>query len=114
MVRGRPLLKSLVQLKMEDHVASLAPRDAGYIRDWASLTEGEQVCVAQENGSEFYGRVDAVTEDGSVLWVHLAGGAGRRLFARSEGDFLWRVSRDVDSSQLPVVEGRPPVPSSGS
>lgn len=69
----------------------LAPRDAEYVRDWASLTAGENVCVVPENGAELSGQVDAVTEDGTILWVHLAAGAGRRLFARSEGGVLWRL-----------------------
>lgn len=97
MARGRPLLKSPVQAKAEDQQLNyLPPKDAEYVRDWAALATGQKVYIVQENGEELSGRVDAVTEDGTVLWVHLAGGAGRRLFTRSERGHVWRVPANAE------------------
>ena len=97
MARGRPLLKSPVQAKAEDQQLNfLPPKDAEYVRDWTMLAAGEEVYIVQENAGELSGRVDAVTEDGTILWVHLAGGAGRRLFTRSEGGHVWRVPAEAE------------------
>ena len=92
MARGRPLMKSPAQAISEDQQLSfLPPHDAEYVRDWTMLAAGEKVYIVQENGWALAGRVDAVTEDGTILWVHLEGGAGRRLFTRSESGCVWRV-----------------------
>ena len=81
MARGRPLLKSPVQAKAEDQQLNhLPPKDAEYVRDWAALATGQKVYTVQENGEELSGRVDAVTEDGTVLWVHLAGGRAEIIY----------------------------------
>lgn len=97
MARGRPLLKSPVQAKAEDQQLNfLPPNYAEYVRDWTILAAGEEVSIVQESGAELSGRVDAVTADGAILWVHLAGGAGRRLFTRSESAYVWRVPAGAD------------------
>jgi hypothetical protein len=76
----------------------LPPNNADYIRDWTMLAPGEWVFIVDDDAPEFYGRVDAVTEDGQILWLHLKAGAGRRLFTRTEGVLTWRVPETRDSS----------------
>lgn len=75
---------------------SLPPIGAECVRDWATLRTEENVYILPENGHELSGRVDAVTEDGAVLWLHLAAGEGRKLFLRSEGFVVWRIPVNRD------------------
>lgn len=58
------------------------------------LVPGQKVFVLEAVGRELYGRVDAVTEDGAVLWLHMDAGAGRRLFTRTEDGRVWRLTGD--------------------
>jgi hypothetical protein len=60
----------------------LPSRNADYIRDWTMLSSAELVLLVENDGPELSGRVDAVTENGLILWLHLNDGAGRRLFTR--------------------------------
>lgn len=77
---------------MHDHKPKfLPPTDAEYVGDWATLALGDDVCILPEDGPEVSGRVDAVTEEGTILWLHLAAGEGRKLFLRSEGLVVWKV-----------------------
>ncbi|HKU35632.1 MAG TPA: hypothetical protein VJP90_08800 [Paenarthrobacter sp.] len=52
---------------------------------------GDDVFLVMDGAELSSGVVDAVTEDGEMLWLHLGGGAGRRLYIRSEGEDVWRV-----------------------
>jgi hypothetical protein len=72
----------------------LPPNDADYIRDWTRLACGESVLIVENDAPELAGRVDVVTEDGLILWLHLEAGAGRRLFTRADGVLVWRVLGD--------------------
>ena len=69
----------------------LPPNDAAYIRDWTVLAPGDSVLIVDNDAPNLAGRVDAVTEDGSILWLHLKEGAGRRLFTRTDGAGVWLV-----------------------
>jgi hypothetical protein len=69
----------------------MPPKDAEYVRDWTTLTPGEEVYIVEDDGLESCGRVDAVTGDGSILWLYMNDGAGRRLFMRSDGGLVWLV-----------------------
>ncbi|WP_104044411.1 hypothetical protein [Arthrobacter sp. ZGTC412] len=93
MARGRPLLRAphdgAHQLK------SVLSDGAVFVRDWTTLEPGQLVVVREEFAREMRGRVDTVTEDGDVLWLHLEGGGGRRLFTGTGGDRVWRVRDDV-------------------
>jgi hypothetical protein len=91
MARGRPLLRA--GRKTESHGGTfLPPSNADYIRDWTMLAPGERVFLVKNNAAELSGRVDTVTEDGSILWLHLEDGAGRRLFTHTDSVLTWRVS----------------------
>ncbi|BCW58560.1 hypothetical protein StoSoilB20_19070 [Arthrobacter sp. StoSoilB20] len=96
MARGRPLIRSLGESTVQKKLRFLPPLGAECVRDWTTLTTGENVCILPEYGHEVSGSVDTVTEDGAVLWLHLAAGEGRKLFIRAEGLVAWRspVSRD--------------------
>lgn len=89
MARGRPLLHA--GRKPESHGGRfLPPSNAEYIRDWTILAPGEQVLLVDDNATELSGRVDTVTEDGSILWLHLDG-VGRRLFIHTDSVPIWRI-----------------------
>lgn len=93
MARRRPLLRP--HRKTEVHPLNFLPaNDADYIRDWTRLTRGESVLVVENDAPELAGRVDDVTEDGLILWLHLEAGAGRRLFTRADGVLIWRLLGD--------------------
>ena len=66
-------------------------QDAVYVWDWATLALGDDLCILPEDGPQLAGRVDPVTEECTILWLHLAAGEGRKLFLRSEGLVVWNV-----------------------
>lgn len=90
MAPGRPLLRA-PSITGARRLYFLRPNNADYIRDWTALVAEEGVVIFENDVSELSGRVDAVTDDGSVLWFQLEAGAGRRLFAREDGALVWRV-----------------------
>ena len=69
------------------------------------LGVGEKIHIRQVKGTELIGHVDAVTDDGEILWVQLLAGAGRRLILRSEGGVVWRLTVDVEPVQSRCPEG---------
>lgn len=69
----------------------LPPAGAEYVRDWTRLAPGDKVYLVEDDATDVSGWVDAVAEDGSVLWVHMEAGAGRRLFSPRQGQLLWLV-----------------------
>ncbi len=52
---------------------------------WKSLRRGDRVSVRTAPGYETGGRIDAVTEDHTAVWVDLDGGRGRTLLHCSDG-----------------------------
>lgn len=90
MARGRPLLRPRRKTEVH-HLNFMPPNDADYIRDWTVLAPGDSVLIVDNDALNLAGRVDVVTEDGSILWLHLKEGAGRRLFTRTDGARVWRV-----------------------
>lgn len=56
--------------------------------DWQEVSPGHDVSLYKKGQGHFHGRVDDVTADGAIIWVHLAGGWGRRMFARADGYHL--------------------------
>lgn len=65
------------------------PAGAEYVRNWTTLTPGDRVYLVEGEATVVSGWVDTVTEDGSVLWLHMEAGAGRRLFSPAQGQLLW-------------------------
>lgn len=68
----------------------LRPTQYGYRRsvvtNWCQLIPGEAVVLTGPGSAERYeGRVDAVSDDGAILWLVLDNGCGRRLFHRTDG-----------------------------
>ncbi|BCW62842.1 hypothetical protein [Arthrobacter sp. StoSoilB22] len=49
------------------------------VRDWAQLAEGSWVEVVSETEPLVYARVDAVSPDGSIIWLVTAGTGLRTL-----------------------------------
>ncbi|AXJ10019.1 hypothetical protein [Arthrobacter sp. PM3] len=54
---------------------------SGRIKDWSALTEAN-VEIRKQGTPICSGTVDAVTEDGKILWIHSTA-EGRRLFEKS-------------------------------
>lgn len=52
---------------------------------WREVSPGHDVSLYKKGHGHFHGRVDDVTSDGAIVWVHLAAGQGRRMFAQAEG-----------------------------
>lgn len=89
MARRRPLVRS--PHAADNQIKSTSPEDKLFTLDWTELEPGQLVVVLEEHTYELHGRVDTLTEDGEVLWLHLEGGGGRRLFTNSGGDRVWQV-----------------------
>lgn len=71
--------------------------------EWGEVSPGHQVSLYKKGQGHFHGRVDDVTSDGSIVWVHLAGGRGRRMFARADG---YRLTRHWSGAAF-LQENRP-------
>ncbi|MFK4639389.1 hypothetical protein [Paenarthrobacter histidinolovorans] len=67
--------------------------DQRHIRDWTLLT-GTSVEVRQQGFSVCRGYVDAVTEDGSILWLQTLT-QGRRLFEKAEFYEAWALEERI-------------------
>ncbi|MFJ4029000.1 hypothetical protein ACIPWF_16625 [Paenarthrobacter sp. NPDC089989] len=65
----------------------------GRIDDWATLP-GAHVRIRQQGADICTGTVDAVTVDGSILWLHTALD-GRRLFEKAEYYEAWAAEERV-------------------
>jgi hypothetical protein len=59
------------------------------VTDWTLLV-GSSIEIRQQGHSVCRGYVDAVTEDGSILWLQPAA-ENRRLFERAESYEAWAV-----------------------
>jgi hypothetical protein len=97
--RKRPPLRpnggSLVQTGQPTF---LPPPDGDYVRDWTTLAVGDDVHILTENTVHLSGRVDTITHEGEILWLHLSAGEGRKLFLRSENVAIWRIRSDGKGS----------------
>ncbi|SFU11656.1 hypothetical protein [Arthrobacter sp. ov118] len=66
------------------------PTQYGYRRsvvtNWCELIPGDTVLLTGPDTEQRYaGTVDAVLDDGSLAWIVLANGGGRRLFFHCDG-----------------------------
>ena len=90
MTRGRPLLRARDKPRGSP-LDFLPPNNADYIRDWTMLVPDDGVVILEKDAAEVFGRVDAVTDNGQILWVHVEAGAGRRMFMQTDGTLVWRL-----------------------
>jgi hypothetical protein len=58
------------------------------VADWTALIPGDFVTVLESYTVPHSGWIDAVTEDGTIIWLVLAFGRGRRMFFRRDGDVI--------------------------
>lgn len=56
------------------------------VSDWTELIPGDFVTVQESYAVPHSGWIDDVTEDGTIIWLVLAFGRGRRMFFREDGD----------------------------
>jgi hypothetical protein len=59
------------------------------VTDWSEL-DGQQVLIRRGGETTDTGTVDAVTKDGSVLWLQGNGAVNRRLYAQAELYEAWK------------------------
>ncbi|WP_460455254.1 hypothetical protein [Arthrobacter monumenti] len=63
-----------------------AGADGQWMKGWAAIQPGQPVRLRHgEEGHCIQGVLDTQTEDGSVVWVQMDNGAGRRLIHRDDG-----------------------------
>lgn len=53
--------------------------------DWSALQPGQLVSFQHDKYLPISGVMEARTDDGSVMWVRMNDGAGRRLIHREDG-----------------------------
>lgn len=58
------------------------------VEDWSALIPGDFVTVLESFTVPHSGWIDDVTEDGTIIWLVLAAGRGRRMFFRHDGDLI--------------------------
>ncbi|WP_207615561.1 hypothetical protein [Arthrobacter cavernae] len=58
---------------------------------WKYLWRNEFVELRREQRVTGAGWVDDVSPDGTILWIHLAGGRGRVMIHVDDGLDIWRV-----------------------
>ena len=58
------------------------------VSDWTELIPGDFVTVQESYAVPHNGWIDDVTEDGTIIWLVLAFGRGRRMFFREDGDIV--------------------------
>lgn len=61
------------------------PHGTGEIQDWLAPQCGQPVKLRHQRREPVSGVLDMRTDDGSVIWVHLNDGGGRRLIHRDDG-----------------------------
>lgn len=75
--------------------------DKRRIKDW-TLLPGASVEIRQQGSSVCTGYVDAVTDDGKILWVN-SPGENRRLFEKDEFFEAW-ADEDRDGFHYEVTK----------
>lgn len=58
------------------------------VPDWSRLERGQRITFHHNDDGPVTGVLDEWSDEASVLWVHLANGAGRRLIHREDGFLL--------------------------
>jgi hypothetical protein len=58
------------------------------VSDWTELIPGDFVTVQESYAVPHSGWIDDVAEDGTIIWLVLAFGRGRRMFFREDGDIV--------------------------
>ncbi|MCU1568165.1 MAG: hypothetical protein JWQ56_3102 [Pseudarthrobacter sp.] len=63
----------------------------GYCRtpDWSVLKPGDRIIICSGDHPTVTGQVDALTSDGSLLWVLPDGGQLRKIYYRSDDQEVW-------------------------
>ena len=57
--------------------------------EWGQLEEGDHVMIQRDGEPLRLAKVDALTQDASVVWVCLDGGRGRIAVYPDEGTCIW-------------------------
>ncbi len=70
------------------------------VGSWTELRPGDRIIITSPWTPRWDGEVDLVTNDGSILWVHLEAGRGRILVQQSDGHQVWRMPTGVPASPL--------------
>ena len=65
------------------------------VANWSKLSRADYVQIHQHGEVIATGRIDMLAADGSVLWLHLAGGNERAIFLQSDGLRIYRSHRSA-------------------
>ena len=57
--------------------------------DWSVLKPGDRIIIRSGDHPTVTGQVDALTSDGSLLWVLPDGGQLRKIYYRSDDQEVW-------------------------
>lgn len=63
------------------------------LTNWSSLSRADEVEIYKDGEFIAAGRIDMLSMDGSILWLHKDTGNDRSLFLRSDGLRVYRRSR---------------------
>ena len=94
---------------MEDHPPSNLPDSGeveGYglpvrqwrpaaIKEWKSLGRGESVELREGHNVACEGWVDDLTEDGTIIWIHLSNGMGRKMIHLDDDVEIWSMDAQM-------------------
>lgn len=58
--------------------------------DWIYLNTGDKVVVHRQREARCSGRIDEVSDDATILWIHLDHGRGRILIFEGDGSMISR------------------------
>jgi hypothetical protein len=65
-----------------DRITTRHPPQPG---TWTDVEPNQHVSLVNKRGFRLAGRVDAMTEDRSTMWIQLDGGMGRQLVHHLDG-----------------------------
>jgi hypothetical protein len=88
-----------------DAIEGLPVTGAAFLAtDWTKLQHGDVVWIRRKDSTTSTGRVDAMTPDGSVLWVRPGGASTRRMHHRTDGEQIWSLRQTADNA--PTTDAR--------
>lgn len=100
MLRKSPPISGQTTGNRQQEMPWAPPAGAESVGSWTELGPGDRIIISSPWIPGLTGEVDVVTEDGSILWVHLEDGRGRILIHTTDPHRIWRAPAD-ESSPLP-------------
>lgn len=85
--RSVPIRFPVVATPLHGGQSTHEPRTCtpSFVADWTTLRPGDLVHLHQGAQRVAAGRIDAITYDGTVLWLQESDGNGRRMYVKHDG-----------------------------